>query len=144
MKVDNIKLQEIFPSSGLDGGRDVHVVALCEAMEAKSRSPEMSVGVKVLKLDDKVATLHFLANNVEVTVLEDRLRGCPLSLLVCEVKLRVLTLAAVLPLVNLLSRAIPKIFPSVFHDIHGRISVLSFDPVFLCHWVTSFALLTRG
>ena len=26
--------------------------------------------VKVLKLDDKVATLHFLANNVEVTVLE--------------------------------------------------------------------------
>ena len=50
MKVDNIKLEEIFPSSGLDGGRDVHVVALCEAIETKSRSPGKSVGVKVLTI----------------------------------------------------------------------------------------------
>ena len=38
----------------------------------KSRSPEKSVGVadvKVLQLDDQVATLHLLAHNVEVTVL---------------------------------------------------------------------------
>ena len=42
------------------------------------------------------------------------------------------------------SRAIPKIFPSVFHDIHGRMSVLSYNPILLCHWVTSFALLTQG
>ena len=55
-----------------------------------------------------------------------------------------LTLATVLPFVNLLSREIPKIFPSVFQDIYGKMSALSYDPVFLCHWVTSFALLTRG
>ena len=36
------------------------------------RSPEKSVGVvdvKVLKLDEKVTTLHFLAIDVELTVL---------------------------------------------------------------------------
>ena len=54
-----------------------------------------------------------------------------------------LTLAAALPLVNLLSRAIPKMFPSVFHDIHGRMSALSYGPVFLCHWVTPAPSLLR-
>ena len=75
MKVDNIKLQEIVTSSGFDGKHavlSVHVFALWDAIGMKSRSPEKSFGVadmKVLKLDEEVATLHFLAINVEVTFL---------------------------------------------------------------------------
>ena len=45
-------------------------------------------------------------------------------------------IAAVLPCGNLLSSTIPKVFPSVFQDIYGRPTALSFDLIFLSHWVT--------
>ena len=50
------------------GGRalHVHVVASREPHDMKHRSPE------VLELDEKVATLHFLALNVELIVLAQK------------------------------------------------------------------------
>ena len=54
------------------------------------------------------------ANNVEVTVLETIPGVTTIVIRLVKVQLGVLTL----------SRAIPKIFPSVCHDIHGRMSAV--------------------